>query len=250
LSNCTFKDSDAFDLIFGTPDPVVDGVPNNVVVQGCTFVSKASPLSPSVLVNCGNGISILNNIWKSTVRAIQFFESVTFPDCPDYTDNVVIQNNTFNTTNWAVQISDGLQTNSKTIVYKNNLYLGTTGEIEFLSGENATTNNNLIYKRNNNTNALKSYTSSGTDITVFIGGVDSFTFDVSGTTSVQTLSGGTNGQELTFLFQSVTPVTIKASSGIGGIYLAGSVNFVSSQYDTLTLLYQDNAWREKSRSLN
>jgi hypothetical protein len=117
--------------------------------------------------------------------------------------------------------------------------------LEFVGGEDTTTNNNLIYNRTNGKNANRAYTSSGSTITIPVGGLDVLTLSASGATTVSNFSGGTEGQELLCYFTNGNTTLLNSN-----FYTAGALNFVGSSFDTLTMVYISGAWREKCRSIN
>jgi hypothetical protein len=243
VSNCAFYNSKLADIRIGT-DPVTDGNPYDVVVSNCVMV-RGNNIISSIVLESGERIKIdgclIRGYGSASSRAI----SVKGTGGAAYTDNIDITNNQI--TNWdiGVQIASALQTGASAIRIRGNQISATTAEFEFLGGEDATTNNNLIYSRSNGYNANRSYTSSGSNITVPVGGLTDFTFSASSATTVLNFSGGTEGQELTCYFTNGNTTLLNTN-----FYTAGAVNFVGSQYDTITFVYLGGFWREKCRSLN
>jgi len=74
-----------------------------------------------------------------------------------------------------------------------------------------------------------------------------FTASNSGATSITNFLNPYSGQEIFIYFTNGNTTIVNSST----IRLAGAVNFVSSVYDILTLIYVDSiGWVEKSRSIN
>ena len=156
-----------------------------------------------------------------------------------------IVRNTINSSGYGVEIASALQTGTTSVRVLDNKITSTFAELLFVGGEDTTTNNNLIYNRTSGKNAIRTYSSSGSNVTIPVGGLDVLTLSASGATTVSNFSGGVEGQELTCYFTNGN-ATLLASN----FYLAGAVNFVGSSYDTLTMIYTGSAWREKCRSIN
>ena len=244
VTGCTFLDSALADIRIGT-DPVADANVSNVLVSNCLTVRKTNNVD-SIVIESGLQVKITDCLLRGPGTGTPRGIVLNATGGSSYTDNVEIVRNSISNFNYGLQIASALQTGTSSIQIKNNYISNSlTAELEFVSSEDSTTNNTLIYKRTNGLNTNRSYSSSGTAITVPVGGVDSMYFAPSGATTVSNFSGGTDGQELTLYFGNAN-TTLLASN----LYLAGAVNFVSSNYDTLKLIYKNGGWRELSRSLN
>lgn len=247
VNGCTFLNSALADIRIGTV-PAIDGVVYDVVVSNCVFVRASGNAVSPIVVEGGERIKITDNFIDAsaaaaTVRAI----TLGATSGATYTNDVEIVRNTINSAGYGVQIESALKTGTTRVRVLDNKITATTAELDFVGagGEDTITNNNLIYNRTNNKNALRTYTSSGSDVIIPVGGIDYLTLSASGATTVSNFSGGTEGQELTLYFTNGN-TTLKATN----LYLAGAVDFVGSQHDILSLVYLGGAWREKCRSLN
>lgn len=245
VSNCVFLNSALADIRIGTV-PATDGTVYDVVVSNCIVVRPSTNNITSILIEGGERIKITDNLINGD-SATSGFRAITLAATSGatYTNNVEIVRNTIKSPSYGVQIESALQTGTSSVRILDNKIDATTAQLEFVGGENATTNNNLIYNRTNGKNASRSYTSSGSNVVIPVGGLDMITMSPSGATTVLTLSGGTEGQVLTFYFTN-TNTTLLATN----FYLAGAVNFVSTASDTLTMIYAGAAWREIGRSVN
>lgn len=245
ITNCTFLNSALADIRIGTV-PAIDGIVYDVTISNCLMVRKAANANSSIVIEGGERVKITDNLIDAsasaaTVRAI----SLNATSGASYTNDVEIVRNTINSAAYGVQIASALQTGSTRVRVMDNKVTATTAELDFVGGEDTTTNNNLIYNRTNGANAQRSYTSSGANITIPVGGLTALTMTPSGATTVLNLSGGTEGQEITLYFTNAN-TTLLATN----FYLAGAVNFVSTAADTLTMIYMGGAWHEKCRSVN
>ena len=244
LSNCVFLGSALADIRIGTV-PAVDGIPEDVVVSNCAMVRPSSNSNSSIVIEGGERIKIdgclIDGPGTSSSRAI----SLNATSGATYTDDLTITNNQISGWDYGIQFESALKTGASKVQVFNNQISATTSEFDFVGGEDATTNNNLIYKRNNGKNATRSYTSSGSNITIPVGGLDVLTISASGATTVLNFSGGTEGQELLCFFTNGNTTLLNSN-----FYMAGALNFVGSQYDTITFVYVGGYWREKCRSLN
>ena len=243
VTGCAFYNSKLADIRIGT-DPVIDANVENVMVSDCVMVRSNNTIS-SVVIESAIQLKIqgclIRGYGSSSSRAIV----VKGTGGASYTENIDITNNQITNWDFGIQINSNLQTGTSSIRLLNNKISATTAELEFVSGENATTNNNLIYTRSNNVNAFRVYSSSGSNVVIPVGGVNAITLDASSSTTIANFSGGTEGQELTCSFNNGN-TTLLAST----FYLAGAVNFTGTTSDTLTLIYMQGLWREKCRSIN
>jgi hypothetical protein len=123
-------------------------------------------------------------------------------------------------------------------------FTGGGNEYDFVGGEDNVTNNNLLYRRSNGSSS-RTYLSSGSNITIPVGGITSLTLSASGATTVANFSGGAEGQVIDLFFTNGN-TTIKNTN----IYTAGAVDFVGSADDCMRLIYKSGSWRECSRSVN
>lgn len=245
ITNCTFLNSSLADIRIGTV-PAIDGIVYDVTINNCAMVRASGNGISSIVIEGGERVKITDNFIDGSSAAANF-RAITLNATSGaaYTNDVEIVRNTINSSAYGVQIESAIQTGTSRVRVLNNKITATTAELEFVGGENITTNNNLIYNRTNGVNAFRVYSSSGSNVTIPVGGLNVITFDASGVTTVGNFSGGTEGQELTCYFVNGN-TTLLAST----FYLAGAVNFTGTTYDTLTLIYMQNAWREKCRSLN
>lgn len=245
ITNCTFLNSALADIRIGTV-PAIDGTVYDVTVSNCVMVRQAANTVASIVVEGGERIKITDNLINGGSAAASFRAiSLNATSGASYTNDVEIVRNTINSSGYGIEIASALQTGSTRIRVLDNKITSTSAELFFVGGEDTTTNNNLIYNRTDGKNALRTYTSSGSNVTIPVGGLDVLTLSASGATTVSNFSGGAEGQELTCYFTNGN-TTLLASN----FYLAGAVNFVGSQYDTLTMVYVSGSWREKCRSAN
>jgi hypothetical protein len=245
ITNCTFLNSELADIRIGTV-PATDGTVYDVTISNCVMVRKSANGNASIVIEGGERVKITDNLINGTLAAANF-RAVTLnaTSGATYTNDVEIVRNTINSAAYGVQIASALQTGTTRVRVLDNKITATTAELEFVGGEDTTTNNNLIYNRTNGKNANRVFTSSGSTITIPVGGLDVLTISASGATTVSNFSGGVEGQELTCYFGNAN-TTLLATN----LYLAGAVNFVSTAQDTLTMVYISSFWREKCRSVN
>ena len=245
ITNCTFLNSELADIRIGTV-PATDGTVYDVTISNCVMVRKSANATSSIVVEGGERIKITDNLIDAsasaaTVRAI----ALNATSGATYTNDVEIVRNTINSSNIGVQFESALQTGTTRVRVLDNKITATTAELEFVGGENTTTNNNLIYNRSNGKNANRSYTSSGSNVIIPVGGLDVLTLGSSGATTVSNFSGGTEGQELLCYFTNGNTTLLNTN-----FYTAGALNFTGTASDTLTMVYMGGFWREKCRSIN
>lgn len=244
LSNCVFLGSALADIRIGTV-PAIDGVVSDVVVSNCVMVRPSSNSISSITIEGGDRIKIDGCLIDGSGTASSRAITLNGTSGATYTDEVTITNNQISGWDYGVQFESVLLTGASKIQVFNNQISATTAELEFVGGEDTTTNNNLIYKRSNGKNANRTYSSSGSNVVIPVGGLDVLTLSASGATTVSNFSGGTEGQELTCYFTNGNTTLLNTN-----FYTAGALNFVGSQYDTITFIYLGGYWREKCRSLN
>jgi hypothetical protein len=245
LSNCTFLNSVLADIRIGTV-PAVDGSSYDVVVSNCVMVRPSGNGVSSIVIEGGERIKITDNLIDGTLASATFRAiALNGTSGASYTNDVEIVRNTINSAAYGIQMESVLQTGTSRIRVLDNKITATTAELEFVGGENATTNNNLIYNRTNAKNATRSYTSSGSSIVIPVGGLDVITLTPSGATTISNFSGATEGQLLTLYFTNGNTTLLNTN-----LYLAGAVNFVGTASDTLTMVYMGGFWREVCRSIN
>lgn len=245
ITNCTFLNSELADIRIGTV-PAIDGIVYDVTISNCVMVRKSANGTSSIVVEGGERIKITDNLINGSSAAANF-RAITLnaTSGATYTNDVEIVRNTINSAAYGVQIASALQTGTTRVRVLDNNITATIAELEFVGGEGTTTNNNLIYNRTNGKNANRTYTSSGSTITIPVGGLDVLTLSASGATTVSNFSGGTEGQELLCYFTNGNTTLLNTN-----FYTAGALNFVGSQYDTITFVYIGGFWREKCRSIN
>ena len=247
VTNCTFKDDELNSIRVGTISPSTEGLPKNVVISGCTMVSKSGATAGQIDIQCGENVKVYGNLIDGTLMASGSRGIVLdAADGAAYTKGVEIYDNTIITNNGpGIQLPAALLTGTQRARIGPNRMSGVSAEIEFLGGEETTTNNNLIIRKENGT-YRRTYTGAGgADVTIPAGGVTALYLAPSGATTVETFSGGTEGQEISLHFGNGN-TTIKATT----IYTQGAVPFVSTAADTMRLIYSGSAWREVSRSVN
>jgi hypothetical protein len=244
LSNCVFLGSALADIRIGTV-PAIDGISYDVVVSNCVMVRGSATSVSSIVIEGGERIKIdgclIDGPGTASSRAI----SLNATSGASYTNNVDITNNQISGWDIGVQIESAIQTGTSIVRILDNKITALTSELEFVSGENATTNNNLIYNRTSGFNANRDYSSSGSNLVIPVGGLNAFIFSASSATTVSNFSGGVQGQELTCYFTNGNTTLLNTN-----FFTAGAANFVGSQYDTITFVYMQGAWREKCRSIN
>lgn len=244
LSNCVFLGSALADIRIGTV-PAIDGISSDIVISNCVMVRPSSNSNSSIVIEGGDRIKIdgclIDGPGTASSRAI----TLNATSGATYTDDVAITNNQISGWDIGIQFNSDLKTGTSAIQVFNNQIAALTAELEFVGGETGITNNNLIYKRNNGKNANRDYSGSGSSVTIPVGGVDVLSVSSSSATTILDFSGGTEGQELTCYFTNGNTTLLNTN-----LYTAGAVNFVASQYDTITFVYINGYWREKCRSLN
>jgi polygalacturonase len=245
ITNCTLLNSALADIRIGTV-PAVDGTVYNVSISNCVMVRGNSSTVKSIIVEGGERIKITDNLIDATAapagyRAI----GLNATSGATYTNDVEIVRNTINSPEYGVEIESALQTGTSRVRVMDNKIVATTAELFFVGGENITTNNNLIYNRTSGKNALRTYSSSGSNVIIPVGGLDELTLSASGATTVANFSGGLEGQELTLYFTNGNTTLLNTN-----FYTAGALNFTGTASDTLTMVYMGGFWREKCRSIN
>lgn len=247
VSGCSFWGSDVADIRIGTVSPSTDGVVNNVLITGCVMNRITTNSNQSIVLESGNEVSIENCQINGTNAASARAVVLNARDGATYTTYAQISGNTIINYDTGIQVESALCTGTSTVRLMDNVILNAVTELEFLSGEDSITNNNLIYSRTNQTNSTKSYTSSGSNVVIPAGGCDLLTLSASGATTIQTFSGATTGQVLRLFFGNGNTTLLNNASYLR---LAGATNFVGTANDTLTLIYTNGAWCEVSRSVN
>lgn len=243
VSNCAIYNSASADIRIGT-NPVTDANVANVLVSNCVMVRGNNTVS-SILVESGNQVKITDCLIRGYGSASSRAIAIDAIGGASYTDNVEIVRNSISNYDYGVQIASALQTGTTSVRILNNYITATTAELEFLGGEDITTNNNLIYNRSNGTNSNRTYSSSGSLVVIPVGGLDVLTMSPSSATTVSNFSGGVQGQKLTLYFTNAN-TTLKNTN----LYLQSAADFVSTAFDSLTLVYLSGAWRETGQSIN
>jgi hypothetical protein len=95
-------------------------------------------------------------------------------------------------------------------------------------------------------NNVKSVITSSSDTTPNVAATNRLQMNQSATTTITNFLNGADGHELRILFSNAN-TTIENNANIK---LSGGVNFVGSQYATLTLENFNGVWYEMSRSIN
>lgn len=245
ITNCTFLNSALADIRIGTV-PATDGTVYDVTISNCVMVRPSTSAVSSIIIEGGERIKVTDNLIDGTLAAAGFRAiGLNATSGASYTNDVEIVRNTINSSAYGIQIESALQTGSTRVRLLDNKITATTAELEFVGGENATTNNSLIYNRTNGKNASRTYSSSGSNVTIPVGGLDVLTLSAGGATTVSNFSGGTEGQELVCYFTNGNTTLLNTN-----FFTAGAANFTGTASDTLTMVYIGGAWREKCRSVN
>lgn len=243
VSNCSMYNSALADIRIGT-NPVTDANVANVIVSNCVMV-RGNNIVSSILVESGNQVKVTDCLIRGYGSASSRAIAIDAIGGASYTDNVEIVRNSISNFDYGIQIASALQTGATSVRILNNYITATTAELEFLGGEDTTTNNNLIYNRSNGTNSDRTYSSSGSLVVIPVGGVDVLTMSPSSATTVSNFSGGVQGQRLTLYFTNGN-TTLKNTN----LYLQSGADFVSTAYDSLSLVYLSGFWRETGQSIN
>ena len=245
LTNCTFLNSSLADIRIGTV-PAVEGVVSDVVIANNVMVRASGNTVASITIEGGTRVKIINNLIDGTAAASNF-RAITLnaTSGATYTQDVEVTGNSLYSSGYGVEIASALQTGTSNVRVLNNNIVATSAELFFVGGEDITTNNNLIYNRSNGTNSNRTYSSSGSLVVIPVGGVDVLTMSPSSATTVSNFSGGVQGQRLTLYFTNGN-TTLKNTN----LYLQSGTDFVSTAYDSLSLVYLSGFWRETGQSLN
>ena len=243
VTGCSFYNSKLADIRIGT-DPVVDANVSNVLVSNCVMV-RGNNLITSVVISCGNQVKVTDCLIRGYGSATSRAITIEAIGGASYTNNVEVVRNSISNYDFGVQIASALQTGSTSVRILNNYITALTSELEFVGGEDITTNNNLIYNRSNGTNSNRTYSSSGSLVVIPVGGLNVLTLSPSSATTVSNFSGGTQGQVLTLFFTNAN-TTLKNTN----LFLQSAADFVSTANDSLTLVYLNGFWRETGQSIN
>jgi hypothetical protein len=227
--------------------PSTDGVPTNVTIDGATIRVKASSTNSSVVVKSCAGLVMKGlNIDASGAGASQRAIALTATGGATYSADIVIEADRIKTTGtgFGIQVESAIATGTQSVNLNIKQLTGGGTEYDFVGGEDAATNNNMTYRKSSG-RAGRTYSSSGSLITIPVGGITDLTFSPSGATTVSQFSGGVEGARIDLFFTNAN-TTLKATN----FYLAGAVDFVSTAHDCLSMQYRGGAWRERSRSVN
>lgn len=93
--------------------------------------------------------------------------------------------------------------------------------------------------------SYRSSTYTAGDTTPSVVGISFLDISNSSSTSITNFTGAIEGQVLTLYFNDSNTTVTRTNA-----YLSGGVNFVSTAYDILTLIYKAPYWYELSRSIN
>lgn len=95
------------------------------------------------------------------------------------------------------------------------------------------------------TNCTSPIIAANAAITIYTEGE---TFNISGTTGISTIAGGTLGRVITLIFGGAELLVTHGTTALTGIYLAGGKDFLATANATLTLRHNGVQWYEMARS--
>ena len=210
LSNGTGNRS-PIEIEGGTP---AGSYPDQNIVVGNTIIDEVSGIGAIRVINSsGNNISKNTIVGKTTAISVGIAVTSDVAAAVQPTGNI-IEGNVFDNVTTKVYIDKS-----------NSANIGT-------------------YIRSDDYTALT--VTDNTASTVDVTGRTLVLFNQTGAMTVTNFTGGYEGQVIRCLFNSADAVTITQANST----LAGSANFVSTSYDTITLLYYNPYWRELGRSVN
>jgi len=162
----------------------------------------------------------------------------------DATGRLKITYNIAEATGNAYELTNTLNSTTGLQVFKDNCWRGTpTNKIYLPTGLNAS---DVVDPQESD---FSDVTVTGANQAVSVAGMANIRITAGAAASVSTFTNGYYGKEITLYFDNGN-VTINHGTSSSNPRLAGAVNFVGSQYDTLTLVYHtDGRWREKSRAV-
>lgn len=231
------------DLCIGTSaTPSTDGVPRNVSVTMRSTSTTGATASP-VVIQSGERVRVVADIDATAAAASVRAVTLSAIGGATYSQDIDLSGD-WNSAGYGCQIAAALQVGISRLRIVPEQNISVVAGFDFLLGEDATTNPSLFYRRSNGT-AARTSTATGSNISIPVGSLTGLILSPASATTVATLSGGVEGDELLLSFTN-SNTTIKATS----IFLAGAVDFVGTANDTLQLGYRAGAWREISRSLN
>ena len=242
------QDNTLGDIKIGTDAPATTGFPTDITISGAMIKTKASSTNASLAITSGKNIVIRGlNVDSSLAGSTQSVITLPATDGATYTDNVTIEIDQVQlpSSGYGISVASALNTSSQKLTLRVKQSSGSGGEYEFAgTGEDGVTNTNLWYRRSNDRSG-RTYSSSGTNISIPLGGITELTLSASGATTVANFTGGREGDVINMFFTNGNTTLTNAN-----FYTAGGVNFTGTANDCLSMQYRSGAWREMSRSIN
>jgi hypothetical protein len=235
------------DIKIGTSDPATDGFPTDITISGVQIRTKAASTNHSILITSGKNIVLTGiNVDSSLADAAQRVVSLSAEDGASYTDNVSItlDHVSIPASGAAISVAAALCTSTEKLTLRVNQSTGAGAEYEFGSGEDAVTNTSLWYRRSNGRSG-RTYSSSGTNVVIPLGGITDLTLSASGATTIANFSGGREGDLINLFFTNGNSTLTNVN-----FYTPGAVNFTGTANDCMSMQYVNAAWRTLSVSLN
>lgn len=233
-------DNDLGDIIVGTTDPSADGVPKNVTIRGRTRAAASFSAASGVLIHSGQRIKIDVDIDGSAAAATYRAVTLDASDGATYTSDVEITGS-IDSGGYGIQIASALQAGTTRLLFKPSRISCAVAEFEFLGGEDATTNNNLLYSRGDGIRPYRTVTTTGAGVTIPVGGLGGLTFSPASSLTVLQFSGAIEGQELTLFFTNGNTTLLNTN-----FYLVGAGTIVGTANDVVKVQYLGGAWRQSA----
>lgn len=215
------------DLRIGTSDtPGTSNYPTNVSVQ-MQALPAAGATSSSVVIGNGKNIRVHADIvggTGSTYRAITLLAQ----GGATYTDKVHITGN-WSSGGYCVQIPSSLQTGTTKIKLLPDRCEAGVAAFEFLGGEDATTNPNLRYMRENGVKPSRTVTAAGTGQTPAVGGLGVLHLAPTSAAEYTGFTGLDDGEEILVVANN-NNATLKQSATM---YLDGSADIALTSADVI-----------------
>jgi hypothetical protein len=231
------------DLRIGTSsNPGVDGVPKNVTVN-MRSRSLAGETDSSIVIAQGQRIKVTAEIDGSAGDASLRSIALTAAGGATYSTEIELYA-TINSSGYGVQVESALQTSTNKINIELKNSTCVSGEFEFVGGEEATTNDNLRYRRSNGY-AARTYSSSGSNLTLPVGGITDLIMSASGATTVLNMTPATEGAEITIHFTNGNTTFLNTN-----FFTPAAANFVGTASDVIAFKYRGGAWRCTNSSIN
>lgn len=244
-------------LCVGDSQPNIAGFPEDVTISGNKLYADFS-LPGSTTVDLlrnyagkdiryrGNHVVIKNA--TTTISCMEFRNAGETAGTNTYSDNITIEGNDFHVTTSNASNIRGIRVDATVLQSSAVVEIGRnpttgTGAVDVVE---AAANANPQYRKKTASDQCKGIYSAGSTTVDVSRGITALTLTNASATSITNFTNGEDGQVINLRFSDANTTLVNSTS----LHLAGAVNFVSSNLDTLVLRNDSGAWYEQSRSLN